>query len=567
MEYIIFAAAMAVLVLLFMVKGWYDYQKSEKKFTEKLYRDYGILPQREYKPGQLERIARYDLKHKDDSGIDDITWNDLNMDEVFKEMNYTYSAAGEEYLYHLLRSPCMEEKELLRREQIIRFFESHPDERVAYQIIYHKLGRTGKFSIYDYLDYLDGLGERKNTPHYIALALLLASIMVILFVDVPFGLLVLISVLVYNNVSYFKVKEEIDPYIVSFAYVFRLLDAVKMLKDHKADVFKEEFESLKKSSAAMGGFKRGSFLIMSGGRMSGSNNPLDLFLDFVRMGFHLDLIKFNQMLSEVRRHISDIDCMITVLGKTEAMIAIGAYRASLEHFCVPGFSKEIRLSAAGLYHPLIEHPVKNEMHTQTGVLITGSNASGKSTFLRTVAINSIFAQTIHTCLADSYQSALFRIASSMSLKDDMLGGDSYYMVEIKAIKRILNMRSESGIPVLCFVDEVLRGTNTVERIAASTQILKSLCNHNCLCFAATHDVELTHLLGKSYSNYHFSEEIEGNDIFFTYKIMEGRADTQNAIRLLGIMGYEPLIVEEAGKMAADFQKSGKWNGLDDQGTQ
>ena len=569
MEYIIFAVVMAGLILLFMVKGWYDYQKTEKRFIQNLYQGYGSVPQREYKPGQFENISHYYLKHKDDLGIDDITWNDLNMDEIFKGMNHTYSAAGEEYLYYLLRSPCMEEEELLRREEIIRFFEEHADERVAYQVIYHKLGRTGKFSIYDYLDYLDGLGERSNVSHYIALFLLLASILGMLFINVPLGLLVMIGVLVYNNVSYFKVKEEIDPYIVSFAYVFRLLDAVKTLKGkaRKTDALEKEFEVLKESSAAMNGFKRGSFLIMSAGRMSGSNNPLELLLDFVRMGFHLDLIKFNQMLREVKKHISDIDNMITVLGKIEAMIAIGAYRASLESFCIPEFSEETVLNADGLYHPLIDNPVKNKIHTKSSVLITGSNASGKSTFLKTVAINSIFAQTIHTCLAHNYRSALFRIASSMSLKDDVQGGDSYYMVEIKAIKRILDLTSSEGMPVLCFVDEVLRGTNTVERIAASTQILKSLCKNNCICFAATHDIELTHLLEKIYCNYHFSEEIEENDISFTYQIMEGRATTRNAIKLLGIMGYEPTIIEEAEEMAANFLESGVWHRLDYQSAQ
>lgn len=568
MEYIIFAAVMAGIVILIMIKGLYDYKQSEKKFIRERYSDYGILPQREYKPEQFETISHYFQKHADGFCIDDITWNDLNMDEIFKRMNFTYSAAGEEYLYYLLRRPCMEEEELLHREEIIRFFQEHADERAAYQVMYHKLGRTGKFSIYDYLDYLDRLGKRSNLPHYLALILLVASIG-ILFMDVTFGIVMLVCVLAFNNLSYFKVKGEIDPYITSFAYVFRLLDAVKTLKakTQKAESLKEEFEILKKSSASMGGFKRGAFIIMSGGRMSGSGNPLDMLLDFVRMGFHLDLIKFNQMLSEIRKHISDIDSMITVMGKIEAMIAIGEYRASLVEYCIPEFVGKTGLNAEELYHPLINEPVKNTIYTSSGILITGSNASGKSTFLKTVAINSLFAQTIHTCLAKRYETAFFRMVSSMSLKDDVQSGDSYYMVEIKSIKRILDLTLSEGNPVLCFVDEVLRGTNTVERIAASTQILKSLCRNNCICFAATHDIELTHLLEGIFDNYHFSEKIEENDISFTYKIMDGRASSRNAIKLLGIIGYETAIIGEAEKMAADFLASGVWHRLDYQDAQ
>ncbi len=557
MEYLVFAVAMAFLVVFFVLQEFFKYQKAEKQFAQKLYEEYGALPQREYKPGQLEVISKYYKKHKEGFFIDDITWNDLNMDEVFKKMNYTYSAAGEEYLYYLLRTPCMDERELLRREEIITFFSAHPKERAAYQFLFNKLGRTGKFSIYDYLDYLDRLGERSNVPHYLALVLVFVCIGV-LFVNIPYGLLALVCVLIYNNITYFRVKNEIDPYITSFAYVFRILRAVKKLKVHETEVLAEEFEDLRKCSGAMTGFEAGSFLIMSGGRMSGSGNPLDMLLDFVRMGFHLDLIKFNQMLSEVRKHIGEIDHMITILGKMEAMIAIGAYRAFLEDYCVPEFTEKTEVNIRGLYHPLLEEPVRNDIQSEKSVLITGSNASGKSTFLKTVALNSIFAQSIHTCLADQYTASMFRVVSSMSLRDDVQGGESYYMVEIRSLKRIMDMLSQKGAVVLCFVDEVLRGTNTVERIAASTQILKSMAAGNCICFAATHDIELTYLLKDIYKNYHFSEEISENDISFSYKILGGRAQTRNAIKLLGIMGFPPEIIDEAQEMAGHFMETGVW---------
>ncbi len=179
-----------------------------------------------------------------------------------------------------------------------------------------------------------------------------------------------------------------------------------------------------------------------------------------------------------------------------------------------------------------------------------------------MALNSIFAQTIHTCLADQYSGSMFRVISSMSLRDDVQGGESYYMVEIRALKRIMDLVKEEGQPVLCFVDEVLRGTNTVERIAASTQILNKMSAQNCLCFAATHDIELTYLLEQIYENYHFSEEFEGNDIYFTYKIIHGRAQTRNAIKLLGIMGFSMEIIDVAEAMAGNFLETGIWQMLD-----
>ena len=112
--------------------------------------------------------------------------------------------------------------------------------------------------------------------------------------------------------------------------------------------------------------------------------------------------------------------------------------------------------------------------------------------------------------------------------------------------------------MLCFVDEVLRGTNTVERIAASTQILKSLHKPGVCCFAATHDVELTGLLEAEYENYHFEEQIADGDISFPYLLMPGRATSRNAIRLLEMMGYSEEIIKKADDQAAEFLKTGVW---------
>ena len=135
------------------------------------------------------------------------------------------------------------------------------------------------------------------------------------------------------------------------------------------------------------------------------------------------------------------------------------------------------------------------------------------------------------------------------------------MVEIRSIKRILDQVKEAAKEhsyVLCFVDEVLRGTNTVERIAASTQIMKMLSLGNALCFAATHDVELTKLLESEYDNYHFEERIEEDDIFFPYKLMEGPATTRNAIALLKMLGYDERIISDAEAMAGKFLAGGGW---------
>lgn len=568
MEYLIFALAMFFFIVLIMIKGYWDSRQNQKKFVRKLYEQYGAAIDREYRLGELEQhIAMYYKKHEEAHQIDDITWHDLHLDEVYQKINYSHSAAGDEYLYYRLRTPIQERQELEREEQHIRYFMEHEKERVALQQQFARLGRMQKYSLYEYLDYLDTLGKRNSIRYYLAVVLVFLGISM-MFYSVPVGLCALLLILCRNMIFYYKEQKEIEPYITSFHYISRLMESAQLIGKEAIEEIAPEREQLLSCRKAMEGFRRNSFIVLSGGRSgmgSASSNPLEIVFDYVRMIFYLDLMKFNQMLHMVQMHLSEIDRMATLIGKLETAVVIGEYRASLKgDFCVPVFltgEDSTSLKLEQLYHPLLKDPVKNDIEVQKGVLLTGSNASGKSTFLRAVAINAILAQTIHTCLAKSYRGGMFYIYSSMSLQDDLESGDSYYMVEVKSIRRILDEVQEAEKDkkhVLCFVDEVLRGTNTVERIAASTQILKALAGNQAICFAATHDLELTKLLEDIYDNYHFEEEIADEDIFFPYRLQKGPAVSRNAIALLKVLGYDETLVKDAEAMAEDFLNTGKW---------
>ena len=443
---------------------------------------------------------------------------------------------------------------------MVQYFAAHPDERVKVQLSMRRLGYTGKYSLYDYLDNLDYLGERSNRGNVLQDLLFLPCI-ALLFVNLSMGVLGLVALVIYNIMTYFKDKGEIDPYITSFAYVLRLLDVCGRLEKQNIPVCAEEWEALRLHRHSLQAMRRNSFWVMSPGRgtNNASGNPIEILLDYIRMVFHVDLIKFNGMLKHLRGHIEDVDALIGITGFLETAISVWAFRQSLEEgYCLPEFAAEMGVELEEGYHPLLEKPVKNSISAGRGVLLTGSNASGKSTFLKTAALNAVLAQTIHTCTADRYSAPLFYVYSSMALRDDLGGGESYYIVEIKALKRILDAAADGKRPVLCFVDEVLRGTNTVERIAASTQILASLGAAGILCFAATHDIELTELLSDRFDNYHFEEEVRDGDIVFNYRLLGGKATTRNAIRLLELMGYDEGIIRLANAQAEHFLETGEW---------
>ena len=319
------------------------------------------------------------------------------------------------------------------------------------------------------------------------------------------------------------------------------------------DADRVELERLVKTFAQI---RRGSFLITN----SVSGSLVDVIMDYIRMLFHVDLIKFHSMHKFCSQHAEDIRALYNILGGIETCICIAHFREEHPAYCLPVFHKDasslLTLKTENAYHPLVKDPVKNSITADRSVLLTGSNASGKSTFLKMIAINQIFAQTICTVLADSFETSFFRVYSSMALSDNILGEESYFVVEIKSMKRIFDALSKES-PVMVFVDEVLRGTNTQERIAASTQILRKLSTENALCFAATHDIELTQLLEDVMDNYHFSEQIQEDtgSISFDYQLKKGRADSRNAILLLKAYGFPQDVVSDAFSMTENTSEN------------
>ena len=546
---------LAVMLTAFIL-GLRDKANARKNLISKLTKEYGAEPHIRCKSGERDNIAGFYRNHRDAFQIDDTTWNDLDMDSVYDRMNYCLSAAGQEYLYYMLRTPKQSD-DFEDFEKKVSFFEEEDEKRLKMQLIFADIGSNSKYSIYDYIDHLKTAKDTGNGRHFLMLALMALSV-VLCFFSFAIGFVLLVVLMLIQIFTYFRIKSDIDPYLVTYGYIMRVIRSVDSFKAVEDEVLAGNIRELVEISRDFSSFKAFANILLSPTRMNSGGNPADLLMDYIRMVTHIDIIKFNQMFKEIMDKKDRLDRILEITGRIEASISTACFRASFKgRTCVPEFTGN-SFSGRELFHPLIKDAVANDIETGRGVLLTGSNASGKSTFLKTCAINAILAQSVHTVLGSSYRAPVFRIYSSMALKDDIFEGDSYYIVEIKSIKRILDAASHEGAQVLCFVDEVLRGTNTVERIAASTQILKKLSEGDVLCFAATHDIELTSLLKDRYDIYHFEGDVEGNDVHFDYRIKQGPATTRNAIKLLGALGYDSSIVTDAQNMADGFLASGTW---------
>ena len=416
------------------------------------------------------------------------------------------------------------------------------------------IGKNKRISVYEYMDRIDTVKKESNAKHFALLGGIIVSILLLFVIPSVAGFL-LLFLLAYNIISYYKRKGEIAPYFSAISYLIRMLAHGEQLsKESHEKVLEHYYEILQKNSSDLKNFRKGAPVVSS---ENPTGDMMSFFLDYVRILFHTDLIRFNLMLTEFFKKKEQIVEVFEIVGFLDAMCAIASFREMLPVYCIPEFSNETKYHAKELYHPFLKEPVPANMIAKKSVLITGSNASGKSTFIKSAAMNAILAQTIHTVCAKEYQSSFFKVMTSMALTDNLFTNESYYIAEIKSLQRILQ-ETNGTIPVFGFVDEVLRGTNTVERIAASSQILATLSQSNALMFAATHDIELTYMLEELFENYHFEEQIKDKEILFDYKLKIGRATTQNAIALLRLLGYPEEITKRAKDIAMKFLSEGEW---------
>ena len=205
------------------------------------------------------------------------------------------------------------------------------------------------------------------------------------------------------------------------------------------------------------------------------------------------------------------------------------------------------LHTSGLGHPLIpsEQKVVNDFSMPgTGeiAIVTGSNMSGKSTFLRTLGINLCLAYAGGPVNARAFHTSLFRLFTCIKISDSVTDGYSYFYAEVRRLKALLTA-IESGeqrgeMPLFFLIDEIFKGTNNRERLIGSESYISALVGRNCLGVISTHDLELVKLEDRlpAIKNYHFREEVIDGRMVFDYVLRDGPCPTTNALKIMRMEG-------------------------------
>ena len=469
--------------------------------------------------------------------IDDRTWNDLDMDLVYAQIDRTLTIPGELSLYSILRRPLINEEQLERRNRLVNLFSQDQEIKEKYQVTLSKLGK--KEDVY----HIDILWEEQ--PPRNKYAFLYSFLLLLIPVCILFGILNyslawfgLGAVILCNMFIHYRTKEKIYEHLSCIRYLGKLIRCAVDLTDIRHPVLEDYRIKIEQA------LKKVSYVRNKTGWLG---READFIHEYLNIIFLIEVRAFYSILSALEKYKQQLKQIATTIGFMDAMISVASYRAGLESFVEPKFlSSGYLLKVEEVVHPLLNEPVPNSISVESvGVLITGSNMSGKTTFLKTIGVNAVLAQTIYTCLAKEYQASSFHIMTLIGRKDNIIEGKSYYLDEIHALLRIINAL-EKDIPCLCLLDEIFRGTNSLERISSSAEVLLYLAKNNCLVFAATHDLELSELLVSLYKNYHFKEEVSEKDgISFNFKLLDGPSTTKNAVILLRHVGYPNEIADGA----------------------
>lgn len=229
------------------------------------------------------------------------------------------------------------------------------------------------------------------------------------------------------------------------------------------------------------------------------------------------------------------------LGEFESLVSFAGLPNICNHTTLPTFSEEKNhIEATDLGHPLISNSIRvtNSLVSNNKIhIISGSNMSGKTTFLRTLGINIILAQAGSFVCATALCQSFFFPATSMRLSDDLNEGISTFYAELKRIKLIMDLAKEKE-NTLFLIDEIFRGTNSVDRLYGAKEVLSQLNDLGVSGLITTHDLDLCHLSDdqERFTNYSFSEQYKDGKIQFDYKLKEGPSTTTNAKYLMEMLG-------------------------------
>jgi hypothetical protein len=527
------------------------------------------------KPGnhrhKLDTIAaasrsRFAAFHEEPS-VDNRTWVDLDLDDVFAAIDRTASTLGQHALYHRLHTaPASEDRKAF--EALVARMSDDVSARERAQMALARLQDTHGYDVW----WLARANAVEHRDWYAIIPLLTISTVTIAALAIRWHVLVpwLIGLLVTDLFVRFVAADRIGALGGSLRQIAPIVVTGEALAFLQGDDIAPIVGTLPSDVARLRRLKTVArwlsgepFLasVTPGGMAELATLVVRAVYEYVNLLLLLDANGLYFGISDVRAHSGCLVRLTASIGDVDAAMSVASWRQERADWTRPRFvAPESPAVLRDLRHPLVDEAVPNSLGLEPGrgILVTGSNMSGKSTFLKAVGVNAVLAQTLNTCLATTYQAPIFCVQSCIGRADDLIAGKSYYIVEVEQVLARVHSSAETA-PHLFLFDELFRGTNAVERIAAAEAVLRELLEDSGspkphAVLAATHDAELVDLLNDSYSAYHFTDTLGPQGLVFEYRLAPGPSKTRNAITLLELFGAPASVMRRALTRAAALDR-------------
>jgi DNA mismatch repair ATPase MutS len=540
--------------IIFQIKYTFSQLKfnRKKEINQRLEASFGALKDDSFDFSSIEKYFRKKDNSKAHQVLSDKTCNDLDFDDLFMFLDRTNSKVGQQYFYNNLRTIKVNEKQTKLNEEIITELSENPELRLSVQKKFQKLKQKEAYYISTLFQ-----EEHINPPKWFFVIKLLSftSLVSLIFAFFnPIFFIVLLGVFCVNFVLHYWNKNNLVQYVSSIPQLLRLNNIASHLFTNP--LFKKINPDLPKSIKLINEVKNRMSFFQLEAKLQGEFQIIAWFVfEVFKTLFLIEPLLLFGVLKRLNNKREDIENVFKFVGHIDMLISIASLRNGLETYCLPIINEEDKISVKEISHPLIVNCTTNSIEiTEKSILLTGSNMSGKTSFIRAIGLNVITGFTINTCFAKSMSFPLLKVFSAIRISDDLMNDKSYYFEEVVTIKDMLK-ESENENKNLFLLDELFKGTNTVERISAGKSVLSALTKNNNKILVSTHDIELTDMLSHEYELFHFSETVNEKNVGFDYKLKVGKLKNRNAIRILEINDYPEKVIKEAIDIAKELDKT------------
>jgi len=474
--------------------------------------------------------------------------NDMDVfgeESLFQVINRTITPNGKALMARALLTPCLDKARILERQEATKELAAKIDWCRKFMVSgkNRRITRTSE----------DLIQQWKKMPAFfrsdkprvfiygsniVMLLLIVLSIFTTKFLAVAglwFILQMMAALMLSSRIN--KMNEALGQFIKALGNYFYLSEVISeghfssgMLVQIEKELFSE-----KNALQAFSSLNR---------VQNGLENRANLLITVLTDGLFLNDLHLVLRLEKWRKaHVDHIDEWISAINRMEVLVSMANFRFNHPDYAVPQPSEEVLLEAKSLGHPLLPADKMVTNHFRTAALhelyiVTGANMAGKSTFLRSVGVNMVLALTGNVVCAQSFSFKPMQLFSSMRTTDNLAKGTSYFHAELLRLKALIE-RVGNDHPHFIILDEMLKGTNSKDKLNGSIKFLDRLLSLPVSGLVATHDLALGNLAEENpqhYFNICFEIEHTDSDILYDYKLKKGVSKNMNASILMERMG-------------------------------